>query len=123
MILSRGKLSANLYTYAYFRHNIMAIDNAIKMARDKQKAILLFKSFHERMPKRGEIALIKQSEPEYALEVGEVYGIMYKVKETKEPYLHRFPSGARPKLFIAADGKQTYVLYGKYRFTNRGFVG
>ncbi len=82
----------------------------------------LFRDFHGRNPRDNEIATVKQTTPEETLEVGELYGVMYKVKGTKEPYLHRFGS-SRPKLLVSADGKQIYIVGGKYKFTDRGFIG
>lgn len=86
------------------------------------QAVRLFKDFHARNPRGTEIATIAQDAPENALLVGELYGIMYKTKETKEPYLHRF-SRPKAKLYVSADGKQIYIVGGKYKFTDRGFIG
>lgn len=87
------------------------------------KAATLFKSFHERNPAPSEIVSIEQNGAEECLAVGEVYGIMYKVKGTPEPYLHKFGTTKRPKLFVSADGKQIYIVKGQYKFTYRGFIG
>ena len=89
----------------------------------KVRATALFQSFHGRLPGKGEIVTIKQTEPEITLEVGQLYGVMYKVNGIEEPYLHKFTASSRPLLFVSADGKQIYVVKGKYRFTDRGFIG
>lgn len=87
------------------------------------KAKALFKSFHERPAGRGELACLKQAAPEYALEVGRLYGIMYKTKETKEPYLHKFNVAKGARVFVSYDGTQIYIVGGGYGFTDRGFIG
>ena len=81
-----------------------------------------FKDFHGRSPKGTEVARVVQDAPEETLLVGDLYGIMYKVRGTREPYLHRF---GRPKgqVRVSADGKQIYIVGGNYRFTDRGFIG
>ena len=86
-------------------------------------AVKLFRDFHGRNPRGNEIATVKQSKPEETLEVGELYGIMYKVPGIKEPYLHKFGARSRPQLRVSADGKQIYSVGGKYKFTDRGFIG
>lgn len=87
------------------------------------KAATLFKSFHERNPAPSEIVSIEQNGAEECLAVGEVYGIMYKVKGEPKPYYHKFKTTGRPKLFVSADGRQIYIVNGQYRFTDRGFIG
>lgn len=85
----------------------------------------LFEAFHGRPPSRNEIAMLKQ-EPaggEECLEVGQLFGVMYKVTGIPEPYLHKFNPRSRPLLFVTANGRQMIVLNGKYRFTDRGFIG
>lgn len=83
----------------------------------------LFRDFHGRNARDNEIVTVKQTTPEETLEVGQLYGIMYKVQGTKEPYLHKFGPGSKAKLLVSADGKQIYIIGGSYKFTDRGFIG
>jgi hypothetical protein len=85
------------------------------------RATRLFKSFHEKAPKKGQIVALRQKGDIEALEVGQFYGIAY-IAEGKK-YFHKFSSGNRPRVFVSADGKQIYILRGGYRFTDRGFIG
>lgn len=83
----------------------------------------LFRAFHGRAPHDSEIPTIRQDAPEETLEVGSLYGIMYKVPGVNEPYLHKFNARKRPQLFVSGNGRQIYILNGVYRFTDRGFIG
>jgi hypothetical protein len=85
------------------------------------KATRLFKSFHEKTPKKGQIVTLRQTGDIEALEVGQFYGIAY-IAEGKK-YFHKFNANNRPRVFVSADGKQIYILRGGYRFTDRGFIG
>lgn len=86
-------------------------------------AVALFESFHGRAPSDREIAPLKQKQIEECLEVGQMYGVMYKVHGVKEPYLHKFNARHRPQLWVSGNGRQIYVVNGVYRFTDRGFIG
>lgn len=87
----------------------------------RDSAIELFKKFHHRAPKRGQIALLGM-EPEEALLVGKFTRIAYCALDGKE-YIHTFNKRNRPHVFVSSDGRQIYILGGGYRFTERGFVG
>lgn len=89
----------------------------------RAKAAALFFAFHNRLPQGDEIATVRMPKDETVLEVGEFYGVMYKTKETKEPYLHKFNARRRPKLYVTADGQQLIAVGGDYKFTDRGFIG
>lgn len=86
-------------------------------------AAKLFEAFHGYPPAAGQLPYIQQDRAEQTLEIGSVYGIMYKVPEVPEPYLHKFNARSRPRLFVSANGRQIYILNGVYRFTDRGFIG
>lgn len=87
------------------------------------RAAALFHAFHDRLPKRKEIVEVGMSGNVTVLEVGEFYGVMYKTKETAEPYLHKFNARRRPKLYVTADGQQLFAIGGDYKFTDGGFIG
>lgn len=89
-----------------------------------EKAYKLFKRFHRREPASGEIMLLEFPKDAIdVLQMGAVYGIIYKTKEEPKPFLHKFNKHNRPLLFASSDGKQLYILKGGYRLTERGIVG
>ena len=83
----------------------------------------LFEAFHGRAPKHGEIRDIELDGTVEALAVGDLDGIIYQVEGDDKPSIHRFDKKARPLLFVSADGSQIYIVKGRYRFTDKGFVG
>lgn len=85
------------------------------------KAWKLFKSFHNKDPRTGQLVRVAQEKPEEALEVGQFFGIAYIAGG--EIYFHKFNKRNRPLVFVSSDGKQIYILKGGYRFTDRGFIG
>ena len=85
------------------------------------KAVDLFRRFHDRAPKRGDIITVSFP-PAEAIRVGELVALVYKTPEHRKPFFHRFDGKRRPLLFVSADGTQAYVLRGAYRFTSRGFI-
>jgi hypothetical protein len=88
----------------------------------RQKAINLYKKFHGKAPPKNGVVRIGMKAPADALEIGELDGIMYRVKGHKKAFLHRFTKTRRPLLFVSSDGKQIFVLRGAFRFTERGFL-
>lgn len=61
--------------------------------------------------------------PHVMIEIGALVGVAYEtVRDGKrERYFHEFD--AMPVLACSPDGKQLFVLGGKYKFTDRGIVG
>lgn len=85
------------------------------------KAWKLFKSFHAKDPRNGQLVKIAQEKPEEALEVGQFFGIAYIAGG--DIYFHKFNKRNRPLVFVSSDGRQIYILKGEYKFTDRGFIG
>ena len=89
---------------------------------ERDLAANLFKSFHGRAPKNGEIMQLdgtKQST--IVLEVGTLVSLGYKSAGDGEIYYHEFEH-VKPKLYVTGSGRQAYVIGGSYLFTDRGFV-
>ena len=86
------------------------------------RAADLFQRLHDRAPARGDILAAPYPENTEMILVGELVAVVYKTKEHKRPFFHRFNAKRRPLLFVSADGSQIYTLKGAYRFTARGFV-
>ena len=87
-----------------------------------ERAARKFKDFHGREPKRGDIAIVRER-GKMALVIGELDGVMYKVKGERKSTLHRFNKNDRPLLLVSFDGRQLYILKGGYGFTERGIIG
>ena len=92
-----------------------------KLWNSFERAVALFKSFHEKAPGPGKIIGIEQKGRIEALEVGQLYGIAYIADGKK--YFHKFNRNNRPLVFVSSDGRQIYCLKGGYKFTDRGFIG
>lgn len=94
-------------------------------ARQLEEARQLFRSFHER-DARGindivNIAGLKV--PTLGLAVGQFFAITYKSVGDGKLYTHEFSPARRPLIYVNSDGRQIYILEGRYRFTDRGFIG
>lgn len=103
-------------------------DKATKPLRDRLyiKAVELFRKFHKRSPHGNEIVGLKLAsfgDDEIVLQIGQCVGMMYKTKDEKKPFLHRFNASNRPLLYVSSDGRQLYILQGGYKFTERGIIG
>lgn len=86
------------------------------------QARALFKSFHGREPRGGEISAVPlPREDVVVLEVGTAVGLSYRASGDGKEYYHEF-EGHRPKVFVTADGKQAFLIGGQYTFTARGFI-
>lgn len=86
-----------------------------------EQAKKLFRAFHGRGAKRGEIIAIQApSKQIVGLEVGNLVSIGYR-KLDGQTYYHEF-KGPRPKVFVTPGGTQILIVGGGYRLTDRGFV-
>lgn len=88
---------------------------------DYDDAVSLFRAFHNREPRKGDIVEIKQDGDITALYIGEQAGILYTVPWEKKPFFHRFSKNNRPLLLVSSDGSQMITHGGAYRFTPQGF--
>lgn len=89
------------------------------------RAVALFKSFRHRDPRDGEIVKIDGlKELTVALELGPMVGIAYRAdRDGKEDkYYHEFER-TLPRVFVAWDGLQIFVVGGSFKYTDVGFVG
>lgn len=62
--------------------------------------------------------------PDVLVKIGQIDGIMYTtVRDGKtEKYIHKFAQRSRPMFAVSEDGKQIFLLGGRYTFTERGIV-
>lgn len=86
------------------------------------KAAKLFRDFHRRAPKAGDLGTFSCPEIS-ALKVGKLIGMIYLADGDGQTYIHKFKVNRRPLLFVSYDGKHLMALGGAFRFTERGFVG
>jgi hypothetical protein len=85
------------------------------------RAKKLFRSFHRRAPKTGEIILLSTPPKDNAyLEVGRLVSLGYK-RLDGESFYHEFESPFA-QVFVSAGGTQILIVGGGYRFTDRGFI-
>lgn len=82
-----------------------------------KRANRLYRAFHEQPPREHEI--IRLNNDVQLVAIGECTRISYLTPENVE-YMHKFKKKSRPMLAVSDDGKQLYLVKGKYRFTDRG---
>lgn len=93
----------------------------------RKDAEILFEKFHGRAPDPRELErlTLPDGSETWCLAVGQVDAIKYSTPE--EPgacYEHFFTKGDdRPLVCVSADGLQMVIVRGRYRFTDRGFIG
>lgn len=88
--------------------------------RNVRKGARLFERFNEFPASRVDTITIRDQDAELVL-IGEITSIGYLARDGKE-YEHRFRKSSAPKLAVSADGRQLYLIKGRYRFTGRGIV-
>lgn len=56
--------------------------------------------------------------------IGRIVSLTYESSRGRElwRYTHAFKPGARPVLAVAPDGRQLFLIGGRFRFTRRGIV-
>lgn len=86
------------------------------------QAVKLFRKFFARDPRPHEIVDIVQQKT-IALRIGELDSVGYRIDGERIPNIHFFSRTDRPLLYVSSDGRQLYSVRGRYRFTDRGFVG
>jgi hypothetical protein len=95
--------------------------NSDKITDAVRKSWKLFKSFHRKDPRNGQLIRVAMEKSDEALEVGQFFGIAYI--SGGDIYFHKFNKRNRPLVFVSSDGRQIYILKGGYKFTDRGFIG
>lgn len=90
--------------------------------REYEQALDLYNSFRERDARR--INTLRLTVPGMVVAVGHVEYIGYRTTHGTETtlYKHDFIAGSRPLLAASPNGKQLFLLGGRYDFTGRGIV-
>lgn len=86
---------------------------------EKNKALTLFKKFHGIDADNTDI--VNLNNYDVVVNIGECTHIAYESLDGKN-YIHKFKKKSRPILAVSSDGKQLFLLKGKYKFTDRGIV-
>lgn len=90
---------------------------------DVRKAASLYQRFSGH--KAEEIAEIDlPAVPPVGVAIGDIDGILYTTIRdgVTEHYKHEFAKSDRPLFVVSPDGKQLFIVGGRYRFTERGIV-
>jgi hypothetical protein len=91
-------------------------------ASQRRQAIEIYQSFREKKPRR--CAVVDVDIPSIVASIGHVEAIDYRTTHGRrlKLYRHEFVSGSRPLLCVSPDGRQLYLLGGRFKFTGRGIV-
>jgi hypothetical protein len=62
--------------------------------------------------------------PKVGVSIGEIDGVLYTtVRDGRtEKYIHKFAKNDRPLFVVSPDGRQLFMIGGRYRFTELGIV-
>jgi hypothetical protein len=92
--------------------------------RALKRAMTLYESFRGRTPRR--LNVVEIDIPEVTLVIGHLESVDYRTTHGERKkltlYRHDFAPGSRPLLAVSPDGKQLFLLGGRYQFTERGIV-
>jgi hypothetical protein len=90
--------------------------------RELEQAADLYNSFRETDARK--INTVKLRMPGIVVAIGHLEYIGYRTSHQSETtfYKHPFRAGSRPLLASSPDGKQLFLLGGRYDFTGRGIV-
>lgn len=91
------------------------------MSAQDERAARLFRAFHDRDARGNDLMRLQIPDPMTLLQVGPCWAISYMVKDGKKPFLHQFSH--RPLLYVSSDGQTAFISRGRWKFTDRGFIG
>lgn len=96
------------------------------MNRSKRKRVAaginLFRRFRDEDPEY--IDTHKLPQHDVLMLIGTCDGVLYTTSRSGkvEKYIHKFSGNSRPLLACSWDGKQLYLVGGRYNFTDEGIV-
>lgn len=95
----------------------------ISKRADVRKAARLYERFsgHE----AEEIGRVKiPALPAVGVAIGDIDGVLYTTVRDgrEEKYIHKFAKKDKPLFVVSPDGKQLFLVGGRYTFTERGIV-
>lgn len=99
------------------RNNVLNPDHP-----EVRAAVELYRKFREREPER--IRGIELKVPKMLMSIGRLNFVGYTTTHGKETvlYKHVFDPVAEPLLTASADGRQLFIIGGRYNFTEDGIV-
>lgn len=95
----------------------------IRQHRGKvQAAAKLYVRFRGEEPEYIETVQLEVSP--VMLLIGELDGVLYTTRRDgkRESYIHKFKKNSRPLLASSHDGKQIYIIGGRYEFSEAGII-
>ncbi len=94
----------------------------MKLTREQQDAIALFRDFRERDPKKLDVFDVEW--PHAVAVLGNCEMIGYRTSHNRKTvlYTHDFEPGSQPLLCAGTGDNQLYLFGGRYRVTDRGIV-
>lgn len=96
---------------------------AFSTSSDVRRAASLFERFTGHEAERlGRIKV--PPVPKAGAVIGTCDGLLYTTVRdgVKEKYIHQFKAADRPLFVVSPDGRQLFLLEGRYDFTERGIV-
>lgn len=96
--------------------------SALRSAQAR-KAANLYERFSGHEATEG-VRIKKPTIPDVGVLIGEIDGILYTtVRDGKvEKYIHKFHPSDKPDFVVSPDGRQIFLVGGRYDFTERGIV-
>lgn len=95
----------------------------ISQNKEVQKACRLYERFsgHE-AEAVGKVKV--RPMPKVGVSIGDIDGVLYTtIRDGKvEKYIHKFAAKDKPLFVVSPDGKQLFLVGGRYTFTERGIV-
>lgn len=74
--------------------------------------------YRRKPPEKAQIWLEMEGQTQ-GLVIGELVDLTYEANGVE--FKHRYST--RPLLVVSSDGRQTFIVKGRCRFTDRGFIG
>jgi len=89
---------------------------------DQEKATKLLQKFSGRSDFDHQIVNIEL--PETAAVMGNLVGLIYEADKDDEvaQYIHEFDPASQPVLAVSPNGKQLFIVGGRFQVTSRGIV-
>jgi hypothetical protein len=78
-----------------------------------------FRRVYKRAPGEKHQIWLQMADPTQGLVIGELVDLTYEANGAE--YRHTFKT--RPLLVVSSDGSQSFIVKGRYRFSDRGFIG
>jgi hypothetical protein len=78
-----------------------------------------YRRVYRRKPGKKDQIWLQMAKPTQGLVIGRIVDLTYEANGVE--FKHRYST--RPLLVVSSDGRQTFIVKGRCRFTDRGFIG